>query len=89
MGKLPWQPARIRRVLGVKPPPEVRGKDRRTDGIPELFMKMQLEDCYDVERGRAGLEELARRLRHIYDVERKWIIRPSGRPGWSRVWRVK
>jgi hypothetical protein len=88
MPKGTWRPVRVRKVVGVPPPMGKRGRPQRDNGAPAALMRMQVGDCYDIDRGEKALEELARRLRRIYDVDRRWTVRPSGKPGWSRIWRV-
>jgi hypothetical protein len=79
-----WEP-----VYGV-PAPTVR--ERNEEGIADLLMRMAVGECYDINRSRPPLYELCRTIRRVYDVDHtkmKWILRPSGRPKWTRVWRVR
>lgn len=82
-----YHAGQVKKVNGAPMPTERRGR-KPSFLVVDTLLKMQVGDCYDMNRNRRFLDSLARRLRRQYDMERQWTVRETDRHGWSRVWRV-
>lgn len=67
-----------------------RGRHSTTrDAMFTLLAQMEIGGATaDVNRARTHVLRLVYLFRVEYGRERRYIVRPTGRPGWSRIWRI-
>ena len=73
-------------VVGVLPPVLRRG--RKPSPVPDRLLRIAFGECADVNRPIYAVRRQVELLKERLDFQGRFIIRDTGRPGWSRVWRV-
>lgn len=69
------------------PTPELLGAVR--DAVFNYFAKLQVGKCVEINRKVRVTRNYVYRFRKTYGMEMRFIIRPSKKFGWTKVWRVE
>ena len=77
----------VEKVVDAPPPPRTRGRPARSE-VPDRLLSVDVGECIDLSRSAATIKSHVHVIKKRLDSTARFIIRDTGRPGWSRVWRV-